>query len=264
MFSQINGEVLETINVVAADIDGTITEHGHITDRTLTALEKLNAAGIRTLLITGRSAGFGLGLMTYLPGLDGLIAENGGVVIADEKIVWSRPRSARLSRVFDLVRERFPHLDEGNDNFARLSDFTIDMRSVGNGDLERVRQLLSEHQVKSTYSTIHLHIFDADDSKGRALRKWLNDRGLAEQEVLTIGDSINDESLFESPHFLHSCWVGARECLQELENQPAYLTHDAEGAGFQEIANALLSARGRKGVRIIFPAPCGDGHGGAG
>lgn len=241
--SEIDPLVCATIRVVATDIDGTITHAGKITERTIRALRDLRDGGVKPLLITGRSAGFGLSLATYLPALNGLIAENGGVVIDSERILWARGRSPRLHQVFNSLRELFPHLEESSDNFTRLSDFTIDMRSVRDGDMSRIIDVVRERGLGATYSSVHLHVFDSDDSKGLALKKWLTEHQTPPSQVLTVGDSVNDESLFDHAYFPHSCWVGKEDGLHELRTEPSYTATEPEGAGFEEIVRVLLSSR---------------------
>ena len=238
--TQIEERALKDVSVVAADIDGTITHDGQITEQTIQALRRLSDAGLTTVLITGRSAGCGLSLTTYLPGVTSLIAENGGAVIDGQQVTWARRRSERLQLGFASIRESFPQLDEGNDNFMRLSDYTIDMRSMRDGDLAKIQECVRKKKLKSTYSTVHFHIYDADDSKGSALKRWLQKRALSTLGVLTVGDSVNDESILDKSDFPHSFWVGA---LKPPEAQPAYHTNQAEGAGFGEIVSLLLSAR---------------------
>ena len=50
---------LTNIRLVATDMDGTLTTDGKFTAALLQALEDLTAHGIKVLIVTGRSAGWG-------------------------------------------------------------------------------------------------------------------------------------------------------------------------------------------------------------
>ena len=242
-FSGIDLETCKKIGVVATDIDGTITYHGQITERTIRTLTMLHDSGLQTILITGRSAGCGLSLMTFLPGLTGVIAENGGVVINEERVVWANGRSSRLSQAFRSLLKIIPHLTEGNDNFSRLSDYTIDVRSIKNGELGKISEYIHEQQLQMTYSSVHVHLYDGDFSKGTTLKRWLRERGIHSDAVLTVGDSANDESILNTAAFPYSCWVGGEATARDLGISPGYVTSEREGLGFEEIVNVLSSAR---------------------
>lgn len=57
---------LQNVRLVAADMDGTLTQRGKFTASLLQALEDLAKAGIAVLIVTGRSAGWVSGLAAYL------------------------------------------------------------------------------------------------------------------------------------------------------------------------------------------------------
>jgi hydroxymethylpyrimidine pyrophosphatase-like HAD family hydrolase len=57
-----------------------------------------------------------------------------------------------------------------------------------------------------------------------------------------VGDSTNDQLMFE--HFAHSIGVAnIARFLPELTHKPRYVTQRERGAGFAEVAQALLAAR---------------------
>jgi hydroxymethylpyrimidine pyrophosphatase-like HAD family hydrolase len=65
------------------------------------------------------------------------------------------------------------------------------------------------------------------------------------ESILTVGDSPNDESLFDGSMFPLS--VGVANVLDyrdQLAHQPAYVTAAAEGEGFRELAQLLIAQYG--------------------
>jgi hydroxymethylpyrimidine pyrophosphatase-like HAD family hydrolase len=67
---------------------------------------------------------------------------------------------------------------------------------------------------------------------GRDLRQELD-------QWVYVGDSTNDQVMFE--HFTHSVGVAnIRRLGHELKHLPKFITSNERGAGFAELANALL------------------------
>ena len=61
------------------------------------------------------------------------------------------------------------------------------------------------------------------------------------EQVVTVGDSPNDESLFNPQYFPVSVGVAnVLEYANQLTHKPAYITTFAEGEGFCELAKLLL------------------------
>ena len=61
------------------------------------------------------------------------------------------------------------------------------------------------------------------------------------EQVVTVGDSPNDESLFNPSYFNHSVGVAnVRDYANQMQHQPTYITSAAEGKGFCELAAYLL------------------------
>src|SRR5919202_4841916 len=85
----------KNIRLIATDMDGTLTQHGKFTANLLRAFERLIAVDIPVLIVTGRSAGWVSGLVSYLP-VAGAIAENGGLFYPaqfDTRTVYPHPPS---------------------------------------------------------------------------------------------------------------------------------------------------------------------------
>ena len=69
----------------------------------------------------------------------------------------------------------------------------------------------------------------------------------ASDEVVTVGDSPNDESLFDKNYFGVSVGVAnVLEYVDKLEHKPAYVTDNKEGEGFCELSDYILGAIGSR------------------
>ena len=116
-----NLKCLENIRLVATDMDGTLTRKGKFTSDLLQALENLAHKGIKVLILTGRSAGWVNGLVSYLP-IVGAVAENGGLYYpADSETVvqltsisdYDEHRQA-LAVAFRKLQTKFPRIKESS------------------------------------------------------------------------------------------------------------------------------------------------------
>src|SRR6187397_410869 len=67
---------LARVDYVLADIDDTLTTHGRLGAEAYGALERLQAAGVAVVLITGRPAGW-CDLIARLWPVDAVVGENG-------------------------------------------------------------------------------------------------------------------------------------------------------------------------------------------
>src|SRR6202453_3372668 len=76
-------ELRGPVRALFSDIDGTMTTGEGIESATYAALERLVAAGVPVILVTGRPAGFGHAFMRMLPVL-ACVTENGGVTFLRE------------------------------------------------------------------------------------------------------------------------------------------------------------------------------------
>ena len=94
-----------------------------------------------------------------------------------------------------------------------------------------------------TYSNVQCHIKPIHQDKATGLLSVLSNHfsELNSQQVLTVGDSPNDETMFDSVKFPIS--VGVANILHYRDNMnhlPQYVTHASEFAGFSELAKLLL------------------------
>lgn len=247
---------LTSVRLVATDMDGTLTTDGKFTPALLQAFEQLAAVGIQVLIVTGRSAGWVSGLAHYLP-VWGAIAENGGLLYAGETLseAFLIPLSditqhrQHLAEMFQHLRATFPALQESNDNRFRLTDWTFDIQGLTIAELEHLDRLCQSYSWGFTYSTVQCHIKLRSQDKATGLLTVLQQYfpDYVAEHVVTVGDSPNDESLFDASRFPRS--VGVANVLDyrdRLAHQPAYVTSAAAGEGFRELAQLLYQSGKRE------------------
>jgi HAD superfamily hydrolase (TIGR01484 family) len=244
----LTAERLKDIRLIATDIDGTLTRNDKFTPELLQAIDLINAKGLELLLVTGRSAGWVSALNNYLP-VAGAIAENGGLFFnqSGEFDFLTRIKSIsehreRLANVFWELQERYPQIEESVDNQFRITDWTFDVANVNASQLWEIASQCEQWGWGFTYSTVQCHIKPIKQDKAQGILQVLkqNFPKLKPMQIVTVGDSPNDASMFDPKLFPHSIGVAnIQHYITELEHQPRYLTRLPEVAGFCELVDLL-------------------------
>ncbi|MCC5639836.1 Cof-type HAD-IIB family hydrolase [Nostoc sp. CHAB 5844] len=250
--SQATSTDWSNIRLIATDMDGTLTKHGKFSASLLQALSDLAASGIQVLIVTGRSAGWVSGLSSLMP-VAGAIAENGGIFypngseqpIALTSIPDLKLHRQQLAAVFAELNLKFPQIQESADNLFRLTDWTFDVAALNLDELQTLSNLCQSMGWGFTYSTVQCHIKPQGQDKAIGLLQVLQEYWpkYSPEQVVTVGDSPNDESLFARQYFPVS--VGVANVLKyanQLQYQPTYVTNAAEAAGFCELASYILKS----------------------
>jgi len=250
---------LRRIDGVLTDIDDTLTEDGRIVPAALDALQRLRDAGLHVVAITGRPMGWSEPFARDWP-IDAIVAENGAVALfradAALRIEYAqdeatRARNAvRLADVAQRVLRELPGTTLARDSAGRVTDIAVDHAEFAQLDARRIEQvvaLMRAEGMHATVSSIHVNGWFGEHDKlsgARWIVRRLFDRDVEAERArwAYVGDSTNDQRMFG--HFPLS--VGVANLLQfadRLTVWPAYLTRGERGAGFAEVADALLGAR---------------------
>ena len=142
--SPLNNTDLSDIRLIASDVDGTLTQNGKFSSNFISTLLDLQSAGIKVLLVTGRSAGWVSALVNYLP-VAGAIAENGGLFLqpnGQQDLLSSIPNVSRhrilLENTFHHIKQLFPNLHPSADNQFRITDWTFDVNDLSIDDIQSI------------------------------------------------------------------------------------------------------------------------------
>lgn len=240
---------LKNIQLIATDIDGTLTSNDKFTPELLQAIERINTQGLKLLLVTGRSAGWVSALNNYLP-VAGAIAENGGIFFQPSgefdlltPIKSISEHREKLANVFWELQERYPQIEESIDNQFRITDWTFDVQNVTAAQLWEIASQCEQWGWGFTYSTVQCHIKPLNQDKAQGIIQVLKQHfsKLKRTSIVTVGDSPNDSSMFDPSLFPHSVGVAnIQHYADELTHQPHYVTQLAEVAGFCELVNLLV------------------------
>lgn len=241
---------------VLFDLDDTVLTAGRLTLEALEALYALHDAGLILVGVTGRPAAWGQVLTRQWP-VSGMVTENGIIALVrrDNRVrvldraqpAERRERARRIAELVSELRARFPELEPSDDVAGRLADYSFDIKEskVVPEDIVRAAiQLAKERGARVVRSSIQLHVsYDVDDKASGALRFLRAVHGVEPSAAMYcfafVGDSENDGPCFAAFH--HS--FGVANLSGRASILPRYRATRAAGAGFAEIAHALLGAR---------------------
>ena len=262
-FENFPRETALAVHTVLTDIDDTLSLHGRLPAAAYGALERLQAAGLRVIPVTGRPAGWCDHIARFWP-VDGVIGENGAFYMwhdAPARVLRSRHWLApdqqvrarqRLAEVQARILAEVPGCAVASDQFCRLYDLAIDfcedVPALPPSAIDRIAALMQEAGMTAKVSSIHVNGWFGDWDKLAMARLMLAERyGLdLEQEadrMVFVGDSPNDAPMFAA--FPNAVGVAnVRDCLDSLTHQPAWITHAPGGLGFVAFADRLLALRG--------------------
>ncbi|RZJ24629.1 MAG: HAD-IIB family hydrolase [Haliea sp.] len=249
------------ITGVFTDIDDTLTTEGRATDDVLDALAALSAAGLHVIPITGRPIGWSEPFALQWP-VDAIVAENGAAALVraaqpgglrklyQQDAAVRATNYARMQQVARRISLEVPGAVLSRDSAGRETDIAIDHSEFAHlpaaGIAQAVR-LMQDEGMNATVSSIHINGWFGDHNKlsgARWIVRELFGRAL-DQELdrwVYVGDSTNDVLMFE--RFPHSVGVAnIRRFEDALTHPPRYITPGERGAGFAQLAQAILEAR---------------------
>lgn len=238
---------------VFTDIDDTLTSEGAITPDALEALGDLRQAGLHVIAITGRPVGWSEPFAQSWP-VDAIVAENGAMALVNQAKLYQADASMR-ARNFDRLQEvaacvlrEVPGAVLAQDSAGRETDIAIDHTEFAHlteVQIAQVVAIMRREGLRASVSSIHINGWIGDHDKWQGAR-WIT-RTLLDRDLLAevdrwiyVGDSTNDQVMFQ--HLPQSVGVAnIRRFEAELQHKPRYITQGERGAGFAEMARALLT-----------------------
>ena len=259
---------------ILTDIDDTLTSDGAITPDALQALAALKAAGLHVIPITGRPVGWSEPFAATWP-VDAIVAENGAVAllpavknngqidlnslsskreqlskIYQQDAATRAANYANMQQVLAQIEREVPGARRATDSPGRETDIAIDhseFTHLPQEAIDHAVRIMRNAGMNATVSSIHINGWFGAHNKlegARWIVRELFGRNL-DAEIdrwVYVGDSTNDQVMFE--HFPHSVGVAnIARFVPQLTHRPRFVTQGERGAGFAEVARAVLAAR---------------------
>ena len=259
---------------ILTDIDDTLTTDGAITPDALQALGALKASGLHVIPITGRPVGWSEPFAATWP-VDAIVAENGAVALQRSTEVFDQnspmpnhskreqlskiyqqdaatraANYANMQQVLAQIEREVPGARRATDSPGRETDIAIDhseFTHLPQEAIDHAVRIMRNAGMNATVSSIHINGWFGAHNKlegARWIVRELFGRNL-DAEIdrwVYVGDSTNDQVMFE--HFPHSVGVAnIARFVPQLTHRPRFVTQGERGAGFAEVARAVLAAR---------------------
>ncbi|MBK6600081.1 MAG: HAD-IIB family hydrolase [Betaproteobacteria bacterium] len=247
------------IRGICTDIDDTLSTRGRLTAEAYAALQRLREAGKRVIPITGRPAGWCDHIARMWP-VDAVVGENGAFYMRydapSRRLVkrylvddaTRKANRARLAAVAERILAAVPGSALASDQLYREADLAIDfcedVPALPRAAVDRIVALMQAEGMTARVSSIHVNGWFGDYDKLGMTRTLLaeafaTDLDAERERWIFAGDSPNDAPLFA--YFPHSVGVAnVRSFSDRIATLPRYVTVGEAGAGFAELARALL------------------------
>ncbi len=212
---------------LATDYDGTLATAGTVPRSTIEALERLRTSGRRAIIVTGRRLE---DLREACPNLElfaCVVAENGAV------LYWPETRQVETlappvpDAFAEALAERGVPFDRGRVLLATNHPHEVDAIQV-------VHALSLELHI--IFNGDAVMVLPPGVNKGSGLRAALYRMGLSPHEVVAVGDSANDHSLFE----VCECAVAVANAVPAVRDAAHFATASANGQGVVELIDELV------------------------
>ncbi len=255
----INELTKQNIKYILCDIDDTLTLEGKLISEAYDSLWRLSNAGFKVVPITGRPAGWCEMIARFWP-VDGVVGENGAFYFYYDKNKMHRKysqsetvrkeNSKKLLQIQNEILTQVPGSAVASDQFCRSVDLAIDfcedVPALSESGIKKIVQIFKNHGAEAKVSSIHVNGWFGKHDKLTTTLDFLKDRfqmtdtKKIKDEVIFIGDSPNDEPMFE--FFPQSVGVkNIEKFLSQLTYKPKYICNLEGGYGFSEMSAKLLT-----------------------
>lgn len=254
-FSEACPGAFEPVDLVLTDFDDTLTLDGRLHAATYAAIERLHDAGVCVVPITAASAGWCDQMIHTWP-IAAIIGENGGFCFMRRngeitRRFWLDTTTridafAQLAEAAEGIQTAIRGVALADDQPFRLTSLAFKRPDSD----EAARHLADALELAGARTTINsiwvLGWFGAYD-KIAAAKRFLPDAvgfdiARDSDRAVFVGDSANDAPMFAAvPKSIGVSTV--RRHLADLPKSPVWVTRGPGGAGFVEVADAILAAR---------------------
>ncbi|QFS90196.1 Sugar phosphatase YidA [Mycobacterium sp. THAF192] len=218
--------------VVASDVDGTLTSEGQLSAAAMDAINQVRLAGVQVVMVTGR---IGSELYADFPhigqGADALVLENGAVaVVGGQTETLATPVDRALD---DELHRRGITFRRGEVLIATLSEHAAGVAEAV-GVLGLDCQLIRNRQA--------LMVLPAGVTKGTGLLSVLSHMNRSPHNVVAIGDAENDLSMMA----VAELGVAVGNAVASVKSHADTTTDEPDGEGLARLLRGQILSGARR------------------
>ncbi len=213
---------------LATDYDGTLAEHGRVSEATVEALERCRASGRKLLLVTGRRLPELLEIFPQTGLFERVVAENGALLYDPANRRETPLADPPVAGFVQALRRR------GVEAIGVGRVIVATWESERGKVLDAVKELGLELQL--IFNKGSLMILPSGVNKATGLKAALGELGLSAHNAAGVGDAENDHAFLDACE----CGVAVGNALPALKQRADWVVSGAEGAGVQELIARLL------------------------
>jgi phosphoglycolate phosphatase (TIGR01487 family) len=214
---------------LAVDYDGTLADHGTVSDAAYAALKGLKETGRKLIMVTGRELP---DLEQVFPGFDifdKIVAENGAVVFTPaskkERVLASKPSKEFIEK---LKAAGVTPLSVGHVVVATWEPHEV-------AALELIKELGLELEI--IFNKGAVMILPSGVNKATGLAAALEEMELSPHNVVGVGDAENDHAFLRAVGY----GVAVANALPKVKDTADRVTKEARGAGVIELIGQIMS-----------------------
>ena len=217
------------LQALATDYDGTIAEHGGVSETTIAALEQIKESGRKLILVTGRELPDLQKVFDRLDLFDIAVMENGALLYfpqsGEERPMGDPPSPAFVAA---LERRGVAPVSVGR---TIVATWEPHQQAV----LEAITELQLELQI--IFNKGAVMVLPSGINKASGLVEALKVLELSPHNVVGIGDAENDHA------FLRACGCSAAvaNALAAVKDTADFVTRGERGAGVEELIAEMLA-----------------------
>ncbi len=214
---------------LASDYDGTLAEHGIVSDETVQALQAFRQSGRKLILVSGRELKDLESVFSRMDLFDCIVAENGAVLYTPatrEKQVLAPPPKQVL---LDELRRR------GVDNIGVGDAIVSTWHPNETAVLNAIRDLGLELHV--VFNKGAVMVLPSGVNKKSGLEAALDSLCISPHNVVGVGDAENDHAFLE----YCECSAAVANALDAVKETADHTTRRDHGAGVAELTRMILN-----------------------
>ena len=253
----------KSLQYLFTDIDDTLTENGILPAESFSAIWELFNNGIRVIPVTGRPAGWCDFIARMWP-VEGVLGENGAFFFSYDRIKKKMERRyllseeerlngiKKLEKIKKRILKEVPECQVACDQAYRITDLAIDYCEdinppPGKESIKKIVSIITQEGANYKISSIHVNCWYGDFNKLKCLKLFLQEKDgrdykKAQNRIIYIGDSPNDEPIFKDLEFSIGV-ANLRKYLMYIKALPLYITESESSKGFCEAVKTIIEKK---------------------